>query len=53
MSEAARSAIARTVAFVLAETGDGITEASATRRRSMPRTRRSGPTTACSSVPIA
>ena len=39
-------------AFVLPPVIDGMIEASATRRPSMPRTLRSGPTTARSSTPI-
>jgi hypothetical protein len=49
---AARSAMASTVAFVLPETIEGMTDASAMRRFSMPCTRRSGATTACVSVPM-
>jgi len=52
MRAAARSAIAQTVALVFAETTDGITDASATRSPSSPRTRNSGSTTAMSSIPI-
>jgi len=42
MSAAARSAIANTVAWLFAEAGVGMMEASATRRREMPRTRSFG-----------
>jgi hypothetical protein len=52
MSWAARSAMANTVALVFPETGDGMMDASATRRREIPRTRSCGSTTARSSVPI-
>jgi hypothetical protein len=49
---AARSAIIIVGAFVLPRTSVGITEASTTRRPSMPRTRSRESTTACWSVPI-
>jgi len=49
---AARSAIASTVALVFAVTIDGITEASAIRRFSIPWTLSCGPTTDIGSVPI-
>jgi hypothetical protein len=44
--------MAMTVAFVLAEGTEGMTEASATRSPVRPRTRRSGSTTAFAPVPI-
>ena len=51
MCAAAFSAIAKTVALVLAETGDGMMDASATRSPVIPWTRSSGFTTDKSSVP--
>ena len=48
----ARSAIIMTGAWMLPEVIDGITDASATRRPSTPRTRRRGSTTAPSSLPM-
>jgi hypothetical protein len=52
ISVAARSAMASTVALVLAEGIIGITEASAIRSPLTPLTRSAGSTTACSSVPM-
>jgi hypothetical protein len=49
---AARSAMAYTVALVLDDTAEGMTEASTTRSPSIPRTRSSVSTTAVSSMPI-
>lgn len=51
MGAAAFSTIAKTVALVLAETGDGMTDASATRSPVIPWTRSSGSTADRSSVP--
>ncbi len=51
-SSAAFSPIMIDGAFVLPPVIDGMIEASATRSPSMPRTLRSGPTTARSSTPI-
>src|SRR6202012_4882511 len=53
MKSAARSAIITTGAFVLQDGMIGITEASAIRKPSTPRTRSDGSTTDCSPLPMA
>ena len=52
MRSDAFSATIKVAAFVFAETMVGITEASTTRSPAMPRSLRSGPTTASASMPM-